>query len=546
MTPRLVLRGSALIVTLVTLAALSTMAAYTLVRVMPRVRMAYQNAAWQEARVAAEAGVDIAMNDLLANATGVNGGAWVGWTDEPVPPKAGKATPLPLLGGLAKASPIPKLTNKGPGKAPKPPPPPPGAPKPPKKPPAPVTTTAPAYLDNVRVSSLTGVKSEVDIRLWGLALESAPHQQWFRIRSMATVALPPRAFDIPANLDSLLRRFSLRSIRPSLRKDTAGKATSVGLPNVSRTVEALVEPIYPFELGVWSGHSVILSSTGAWNIDSFDSSDPLKSINGRYPGRGNSLTQANGSIASSQPRPFDSLYGPLIAANGTDVRGTVATNGGDDPNTPEHENVSGALRVDPARIRHDFDREMPTVSRPIAPVILPPPPSDSPYFAGAESDPPIYRVPGSLDRLRISAPADQSYAIVIMIDGDLDLAGPLIIPPKVTALLYVRGNITFRDNVNSGPWNSNLASQLIIFGDNPVPGGQTLSVPGTVSVVGAFYGPNANISLDGLSTWIGSVAGYSFRVNGGGDGGLHYDEALATAGPPISFRISRYIEDVRQ
>lgn len=75
---------------------------------------------------------------------------------------------------------------------------------------------------------------------------------------------------------------------------------------------------------------------------------------------------------------------------------------------------------------------------------------------------------------------------------------------------------------------------------------QTLQALGAISIAAAFYGPMANISLDGMSTWIGSVAGYSFRVNGGGDGGLHYDEALATAGPPISFRISRYIEDVRQ
>ena len=46
--------------------------------------------------------------------------------------------------------------------------------------------------------------------------------------------------------------------------------------------------------------------------------------------------------------------------------------------------------------------------------------------------------------------------------------------------------------------------------------------------------------------WYGSIAARSFEMFGGGTGGLHYDEALAMVGPPISFRIARYIEDVRE
>jgi hypothetical protein len=45
---------------------------------------------------------------------------------------------------------------------------------------------------------------------------------------------------------------------------------------------------------------------------------------------------------------------------------------------------------------------------------------------------------------------------------------------------------------------------------------------------------------------MGSIAAAGFEVFGGGDGGVHYDSALATLGPPVSFRIARYIEDVRQ
>ena len=68
-----------LVVTLATLAGLSVLAAISLQRVAPKFRMAHQNAAWQEARVAAEAGIDAAMEDLLRNTTGTATGTWPGW-----------------------------------------------------------------------------------------------------------------------------------------------------------------------------------------------------------------------------------------------------------------------------------------------------------------------------------------------------------------------------------------------------------------------------------------------------------------------------------
>src|SRR5258708_11730064 len=74
--------ASTFFVTLATLPALWLMAAYSLTRVLPRLRMAYQNAAWQEARLAAEAGVDAAMGDLLRNAVGPNPGTWPGWKQD--------------------------------------------------------------------------------------------------------------------------------------------------------------------------------------------------------------------------------------------------------------------------------------------------------------------------------------------------------------------------------------------------------------------------------------------------------------------------------
>ncbi|MEO6786946.1 MAG: hypothetical protein ABI318_12510 [Chthoniobacteraceae bacterium] len=537
--------GSALIVTLTTVAALSFMAAYALTRTAPRVRMAYQNAAWQEARVAAEAGIDSAMNDLLLNATGFSPGAWTNWKQEsaPAPAPGGTTKSGGLLGGLlggitgmvsgllggllggGGAGGTSGSGTTGSGSS--------------------VTSAAPIYLDNIRLSAVTGIPTEVDIRLWALTPNANPNARWFRIRCMATCALPPSAYEAPANLDAHLRRFSLRSVRPSLRKDDPGKPSTIKLPNVSRTIEVLVEPILSFELALWTGGGITLSHSGAWNIDSFDSTDPDKSgPGGIYPGRGSPQVQANGDIASSTEPVFGSPNGATIAANGTRVGGAAATDGGDDPNTKEHENVSGDFGMDPARIHDDFNRQMIPLIRPSGEFLAPP--KGSVFLTGTEDAPTIYSVHGNLSDFQITPPATGTGAVILMIDGNLDLAKPLVIPPSVIAVLFVRGNMTFRDSVNSGPSASNRASHLLIFGDGTDYQHQTLRAYGPASVCAAFYGPRTDAALDGSVDWSGSLSALTFQVGSGGNGGIHYDESLATVGPTIGFRIARYIEDVRE
>ncbi len=559
MTRRLPLRhrGSSLVVTLTTVAALSFMAAYTLIRSAPRVRMAYQNCAWQEARIAAEAGIDAAMNDLLLNATGFQPGKWTGWKEEK-PPASTTAVPGTLLGSVIQTveNTTTTLSDSGvPGGS------------------LLITTTnalnnllggvlsqgstaggtstggvtasAPLYLDNVRLTAITGIPTEMDIRLWALEPVANPSARWFRIRCMATCALPPGADDPPAALDGHLRRLSLRGIRPSLRRDDAGAPTTIPLPNVSRTVEVLVEPILSFELALWTNDSITLPYSGKWNVDSFDSTDPMKSgVNGAYPGRGAPQIQANGSIASGSPHTPDSPYGVTIAANGAIVRGAAATDGGDDPATKQPENISGAAGIDPDRIHDNFSRRMIPLVRPSGDFL--PAPKSGVFVTGTKDAPTIYSVRGNLGDFQIAAPKTGTGAVVIMVDGSLETTKPLSIPPTVVAVLFVRGNMTFRDNVNSAGGDSNRASHLLIFGDGTDYQRQTLRAFGPASVCAAFYGPRTDVTLDGSVHWIGSLNAHSFRVSGGGDGGIHYDESLATVGPIIGFRIARYIEDVRE
>jgi hypothetical protein len=526
-------RGGTLALTLIVIAMLALMAAHTLRRVEPKLRMAYQAAGWQEARLAAEGGIDVAMGELSRNATGFADGNWTGWKQRNPGGTIGPVLTSTL--GLVNSvlSLLGSLLGGGGSNSPA----------------SGTRISQPIFLDNLKVSAGTGFDSEVDVQLWAIYPNGSPNNRWFRIRSMATCGLPPVTYTAPDSLDAPLRRYSLRTMRPQLKKDDVGDPMHIHPPSASRTLEVLVEPILPFELAIVTGEELKLGTSGSWSVDSYDSRDPKKSgPGGIYPGRDSSAVQANGNIASDLPRPAGSLYGPLIAARGTEVRGTVATNGGDDPATPDHENVSGAINIDPALIRNDFYRDLPPPPRPHTGIFQPAPPRGSPFVAGPESSPTLYVVGGNLGAFTIAAPPVGKGAITILVNGDIDVAsGEIVIPPAVTALLFVSGNVDFHDRaINTGAGSSGRPAQLQIYGEDSHGDRRTVRADGNAEIAVAFYGPHYEVRLSGNVQWSGAITGRTFEMLGGGTGGFHYDEALGPIGNPISFRIARYVEDVRQ
>lgn len=514
-------RGGTLVLALVLMAVLAFAAAQTLRRVGPKLQQAAQTAAWQEARLGAEGGIDVAMNELVKNATGPSSGSWSGWKQNDhgliVPVVAGTLNTVQSVLSLLGIS---------------------------------VSVSKPIFLDNQKVDTGSGAASQVDVQLWAIYPTKNPYNRWFRIRSMATCAISGPTYIVTDKLDGPLRRLSLNRMRPQLQKDDVGAPMTVPPPSSSRIIEVLVEPIMSFELAILADRSLSLATSGTWSVDSYDSRDPQKSnSDGTYPGRKSPKAQANGNIACNLGRPGDALYGPLIAGNAAKVRGVVATNGGDDPGTPSHENVSGSGGMDPARIRDDFYREMKPVNRPTGGIMLPQPLLGLPFLAGTESAPTQYLVTGNLGDLRIASPPEGiNGAIIIMVNGNLDVvSGTMTIPENVTAQIYVRGNIDFHNNVvNLAPSSSKRPAQLQIFGEAANGEHRTLRAFGDAAICAAFYGPDYDVQLTDNVQWYGAVGARSFEMLGGGTGGFHYDEALGTAGLPIGFRIVRYVEDVRE
>jgi hypothetical protein len=528
--------GSTLVLTLTTITLLAIMAAYTLRRVAPKFRMTAQAAGWQEARLGAEAGVDVALSALQQNAAGAAPGVWSGWTQSQGGPvgKTTLANPLAPVLGLVNG-----LVNGLLGLL--------GSPVTVSSP-TPAAISAP-ILNSMQISPGGGPPTSVDVKLWAVYPTASPYYRWFRIRATATCPLPKPCYQAPEDLDVSLRRYSLHAVRPQLKNDDAA-AGAVPTPSASRVVEVLVEPVLPFELAIMTNQSLSLATSGAWSVDSFDSRDPLKSNpDGTYPGTGSPLAQSNGNIASDLGRSPEMLYGPLIAVNGCTVRGAISTDGGDDPDTTNHENVSGASGVDPSRIRSDFFREMPPLARPASGIFLTAPPPGSPFVAGPAGQPAQYLIHTNLSAFTVAAPPKGGNgAIVIMVDENLDIpSGTITIPSNVTALIFVRGNIDFHGQaINTAPESSRRAGQLQIYGENSNGDTRTLRAYGNASICAAFYGPDYDVTLQDNVEWVGAVAGRSFQVIGGGSGGFHYDEALGMVGAPISFRIARYVEDVRE
>ena len=65
-------------------------------------------------------------------------------------------------------------------------------------------------------------------------------------------------------------------------------------------------------------------------------------------------------------------------------------------------------------------------------------------------------------------------------------------------------------------------------------------------IAAVFDGPSYAVTLNGTAAWYGSVAAYSFAINGGGNGGFHYDESLGVVGYIRKFEIVSSFEDLRK
>ena len=525
--------GATLIVSLMTLFVLSGMAALLLRTSVPRFQVNFQAAGWQQARLAADAGVELALERLNQNAPDPTADTtdWTGWKINSA--TAANGTALAWI----NATSVPGVTATD----------------------SALQATPPILLDNANVSPVVGTTAVADVSLRALYLATDPTvtAPWARIRSMGTSSLPGNGRAAIDRMDSSLRRLSLRSpMRGTLSANDVLTPGTVPFPNASRIVEVIARPITPFSKAIVTEDSMLLSSSTGWEVNSYDSSDPNKSAaGGIYPGDGSPMIQSNGDIASNKRNPAGSPYGPLIDAQGAVVLGNVSTNGGDDPGTVAHENVTGNFNIDQSRIFDDFDD-------PLAPPPVPTPTSyniNPAYNKGSYRDfdasgsyttETYYRIPTNKPVGGLTVKG--TGRITIFIDGDWNLNGPVIIPPGVICNIYCKGDINFvNQTVNYDSISSKRPANLRIYGvpdpnaDGTLPP-RKLDAQGEGQIAAAFYGPSYKASLNGTVNWYGAFAGKSYQIVGGGIGGFHYDEFLGFVGYVKKYVVHSYQEDSRQ
>ena len=241
---------------------------------------------------------------------------------------------------------------------------------------------------------------------------------------------------------------------------------------------------------------------------------------------------------------------PASANCGTWVRGEVKTNGGDDPATTAHENVSGTSRIDQSRILSDFNEE---IQPPTAPTwttttysgTLP-----ASFVTGTKASPTRYNLTGNLGTFAVTAPsAGTTGYINIIVNGNLSTGSGsgagITIPPNVYASIWVRGNVDFSNaSINSTSTSSRVASRLSVYGVSTSSTATYVASGNCVQIL-TFDGPNYSATLNGTVETTGSFVVKNFSISGGGTGGFHFDEELGRTAPIEGWDVASYFEDSR-
>lgn len=495
-------RASTLVVALLIIATLGMAIAGYYRDLIPKYRGTHQGTAWHEALHGADAGVDLVISNLNSWA-GVNGdpGAypWTtnGWsfTDATYATNGERTLAsgsLPVLGGP----------------------------------------------NNVRLTKLA-----VDVYTRETIGTSPTYNPWFRVRSTARANLPDRY--VPHDTrDTELRRMKLAA-------KTGGGAAD---PHVTRTVEVVLRPRYRGSRAITSVNNMSLGNSANWVVDSFDSQDTAKSnagtsAGGIYPGSSSTKVQSNGSIASAKQNPSGTPYGPLISGNGAVVKGEVKTNGGDNPGTAAHENVSGSSGMDPSRILSDFSEDIPIPTAPTWSSWNYQGAARATYVTGTQASPTKYSITGNQGSFAVTAPASGTGYVQIIITGNLSTGNGggagITIPPNVHATIWVQGNIDFGNGrINSNAASSKVASRLTVHGVS-TSAMATFTASGNCVQNLIFNGPNYSASLNGTVETTGSFVVKNFSISGGGNGGFHYDEAIGRNAAIAGWEVASYFDDTR-
>ncbi len=471
---RLTNKGSALIYAILAILVLTMGAAEVMRLVSNKYLNTFHAASWQEALIAAESGVDLAIVQLRKNIQ-TPGGAW----DSPW---------VGTAGGALSAYSLTTVNYAGEGGT---------------RMTMSVSVDAPASL--------------VDSNGW----------QYYRIRSIGSTAIPGPARSGNERRDLDLRKLSLRFDRYT--------GARVASPQASRKLEIIARPISAFDKAQIAKTTMDYTDQNIV-IDSYDSTDPLKSTDGQWD---ISKRLSNGSIATD---------GTLISAGNAQVYGDAATNNG---------SVTGLANVT-GEIRDDFYRDLPSFRAPTWTIFNFFPSSvttTATLASSAIKGVARYKLStialSGGEVLTITGDPSATTYVEIWVTGDIRETGnaQILIDKNVIATIYAAGDVEIGGNgiTNGNGTTDARPSHLLIYGIQPTDGTTpVIKLAGNANIEAAVYAPDAAITINGggsRGSYSGSVVGKSIRMTGVTR--FHYDESLDYAGMILDYKIASWFEDTR-
>jgi len=375
-----------------------------------------------------------------------------------------------------------------------------------------------------------GVNCVVDVRIDSAdTLVDSKGWRYYRVRATGTQLLSGSRVAGMARLDADLRKYSLQRDRQT--------GDPVAVPQVSRTIEAIVRPKSPFTVAVLSRDAITLTNHNVV-IDSYDSRDPRKSTLGQWdPAK----RLKNGDVATD---------GTFISAGEAQVFGSLYTNGG---------TVSGVSNVT-GQIRDDFFQKLSSINDPAPgwPTSIPAAPisGTTTLYSGPTDGAQRYTVPsialsGGSSVLTIKGDPVRTTYVDILVEGDIKVTGSaqILVDPNVVVSVYAKGNVNIQGlgMTNGNQLTDSRPGHFLLFGVKPLDGStKDISIGGNGNMEAAVYAPDAAVTINGggsSGSFSGSVVGKSVFMNGVTT--VHYDEALAGSGIITDYKISSWVEDSR-
>lgn len=532
-------RGSTLLLAIIFITVLSLVAANVLMTSLPRLQASAQGAAWQEAMLAAETGLDLALGELSKNSENVLSANWGagGWRKlEPRAPGTPGVAGAPASGAMLRPSiAVPGST---------------------------LVMSETIVRDNISFTLAGNRSSQVDVQvtaLWpdpGADYENPEAPVWFRIRAMGTTSAPgPQRAGIDP-MDAVLRRVNFRTVRASLRGDD-NLAHTVPLPNVSRTVEVIARPIPRFPGAMLSRSKLILPPSGNWIINSYYiDSNGQTVMRPAYTGLADI-----GSIGRSNGTPHvDASWRPTAGV--PKVNGNILVNG-----DPAEIAINLPPEEDPWRdvysVHDDFDRTLRPAKQPqglIEDVVAESVGNATVDFtAGTATDPKAIFVDGNLGSFTVRNSSGKPGRVIISVKGNLILPNQantgIQIEGDTKVEVYVQGKLIDLANGALNTTGNADPLNLRIYGVNEnetIPGSsgndRTISVHGNYSMNGTIYAPYYDLVSKGGGNgqWKSALVANSIDFTGGGASSFLFLEALLGDLESSGFEITRYFEDFRK